>query len=108
MVIFFVGLSLIKLWPKRVTVNNEVKNLEQKISEIDSSNSELSRLLDYFKSDYYREKEARLRLNYKKPDEKAAFVYREKNATIINSSSEEQELNLSNPQKWWKWLLSKE
>jgi len=86
-------------------VNNEVKNLEQKIAEIEISNSKLSRLLDYFKSDSYREKEARLRLNYKKEDEKAAFVYREKEDKIFEEESRNN--NLSNPQKWWKWLWNK-
>ena len=103
-VIFFVGLSSIKLWPKKVTVNNEVKNLEQKIAETERSNSELAKLLSYFKSDNYLEREARQRLNYKKPGEEVALVFREKESKIKKEAQEEK---LSNFQKWWKWLRAK-
>lgn len=104
-VIFFVGLSLVKLWPKRLAIRNEVKNLEQKIAENEKINSGLTGLLDYFKSDSYREREARSRLNYKKPGEEVVFIFREKS----DGKVEEVEIqkNLSNIEKWWKWLFNK-
>ena len=103
-VIFFVGWSTIELWPKKVTVNNEVNNLEQKIAETEKSNSELAKLLDYFKSDNYLEREARQRLNYKKPGEEVVFVFRDKESKINKESQEEK---ISNFQKWWNWLRAK-
>lgn len=104
-VIFFVGLSLIRLWPKKVAVDNEAQNLQNKIAEAEQSKSDLARLLDYFKSDSYREREARLRLNYKKPDEQAVFIYRDENAKVPEEKSPEPEQ--SNPVKWWRWVWQK-
>jgi len=103
-VIFFVGFSLIKLWPDRLAVNKEVENLDKKIEEIEKSNLELAESLEYFKSDSYREREARLRLNYKNPDEKAAFVYREKENFKISEDILEIESDMPNFLKWWRWL----
>ena len=100
-IVFFVGLSLIKIYPNKVTVDNEVNNLEQKIAEVESYNSKLGSMLDYFKSDSYLEREARERLNYKKPDEQAVFIFREKDGPVLLEESIE---NLSYPQRWWKWI----
>jgi len=106
-IIFFVGFSLVKLWPDKLAVNEEVDNLDKKIQEIEKSNLELAESLEYFKSDSYREREARLRLNYKNPDEKAAFVYREKEDEIISEDISKIESDTPNFLKWWQWLWIK-
>ena len=97
-----VGVSLFKMWPKKISINNEVKSLEQRIAETEKSNSEIAKLLDYFKSDNYLEREARERLNYKKPGEEVVFVFRDKEKKT--AEEEETKEELSNPRKWWKWL----
>lgn len=103
-IIFFVGFSLIKLWPDKLAVNEEVDSLDKKIQEIEKSNLELAESLEYFKSDSYREREARLRLNYKNLDEKAAFVYREKEPLNTSEDMPKIESDMPNFLKWWRWL----
>src|SRR3989344_4528539 len=71
----FFLISLIKIQPVLTTTQKELENLDKKITEAERSASELERLKDYLQSDAYLERQARLKLNYKKPDEKVVYVY---------------------------------
>ena len=102
-VIIALGASSVRLWPRRVTVNNEISNLENRITEAENSRNQLAKLIDYFHSDAFLEQEARLRLNYKKPGEKVAFVYRD-DEVEPRSSVIEDTRNLPNLEQWWRWL----
>lgn len=68
------GFGLFKIIVKRVGVNREIANLEQKIKDLEEHNLELTKLVDYFKSDDFEEREARLGLGMKKPDEKVVVL----------------------------------
>ena len=71
---FFV-VSFLKIEPALVATNKELNNLDKKIAEVKRSASELERLGGYLNSDAYFERQARLKLNYKKPDERVVYVY---------------------------------
>ncbi len=108
-VIGFFLLLIVKLKPSLETVSQEVNNLDQKIAEAEKDLSELQKLGDYFKSVAYLEREARLKLNYKKPGENVVFVYKNQHAQspaetdgVVKSS-----LILPNWQKWLNYLLNK-
>ncbi len=108
MIGFFL-LLLIKLKPSLETVSQEVNNLDQKIAEAQNDLSELQKLGDYFKSVTYLEREARLKLNYKKPGESAVFVYKNQHAQdpAKPDDATKSSLMLPNWQKWLKYLLDK-
>ena len=82
-VIGFFLLLIIKLKPSLETVSQEVNNLDQKIAETEQDLSELQKLSDYFKSVAYLEREARLKLNYKKPGESVVFVYKNQHTAVL-------------------------
>jgi len=91
-------------------VRQEVNNLNQKIAETERELSELKELGDYFRSSAYLEREARLKLNYKKPGENVVFVYR--NQSLLqnpagNGNSTKPSPTLPNWQKWLKYLLAR-
>lgn len=108
-VIGFFLLLIIKLKPSLEAVSQEVNNLDQKIAEAERGMSELQKLGDYFKSTAYLEREARLKLNYKKPGESVAFVYKNQHAQDPAKPDDATELptTLPNWQKWLNYLLNK-
>ena len=75
-VIGLVGMSLFKIVPSAEVAFQEKENLDQKISGLKQSSQEIEKLGDYLKSDAYLERQARIKLNYKKPDESVVFVYK--------------------------------
>ena len=108
-VIGFFLLLIIKLKPSLETVSQEVNNLDQKIAEAEQGLSELQKLGDYFKSAAYLEREARLKLNYKKPGESVVFVYKNQHAQspVETNNTTKPSLILPNWQKWLNYLLNK-
>src|SRR3989344_8422760 len=78
----FFCISIIKLSPPLIKVGKELKNINQKIDETKEGSLELERLGNYLQSDAYLERQARLQLNYKKPDEKVVYVYRNTSAKV--------------------------
>ncbi len=107
-IIGFFLLLIIKLKPSLETVSQEVNNLNQKIAEAEQGLSELQKLGDYFKSAAYLEREARLKLNYKKPGESVVFVYKNQHAQSPAKPNDTTKLPtiLPNWQKWLSYLLN--
>jgi cell division protein FtsB len=103
---FFLVL-IFRLFPSFKTVSQEVKNLDKKIVETEKELSELEKLSNYFKNPAYLEREARLKLNYKRPGENVVFVYRNQSLQnqAENSNSIKPSPVLPNWQKWLKYLL---
>lgn len=108
-IIGFFLLLLIKLKPSLEKASQEVNNLDQKIAEAEQGLSELQKLSDYFKSTAYLEREARLKLNYKKPGESAVFVYKNQHAQspAETDGATKSSTILPNWQKWLNYLLNK-
>lgn len=108
-VIGFFLLLIVKLKPSLETVNQKVNNLDQKIAEAEKSRLELEKLGDYLKNAAYLEQQARLKLNYKKPDENVVFVYKNQHAQSPAQPNDttRPSLILPNWQKWLNYLLNK-
>ncbi len=108
-VIGFFALLIVKIQPSLKTVGQEVNNLDRKIAETQNDLSLLQKLGDYFKSAAYLERQARLKLNYKKPGESVIFVYR--NQQVQNPAKTGDAINpsiiLPNWQKWLNYLLNR-
>jgi len=87
-------------------VNQEIRDLEKRIEALEISNEELSRMQEYFQSEEFLEKEARLKLNLTKPGESLIIVKKTEEA------EGEQEIaiakEISNIQKWWKYFFGHE
>ncbi len=73
--IVLLGLGVFKILPSVVSFNRESANLKQKIDEANNSMAEAEKSKEYLQNPNYLERQARLRLNYKKPDEKVVFIY---------------------------------
>lgn len=108
-VIGFFLLLIIQLQHPLKTVSQEVSNLDRKIAEAEQGLSELQKLKDYFKSAAYLERQARLKLNYKKPGESVVFVYKNQHvqSPAKPDDAAKPSLILPNWQKWLNYLLGK-
>lgn len=70
----FFGISLARILKKNREVSREVGRLSAEVAEVETRNEELSQLIEYFSKPEHLEKEARLRLNLKRPDERVIII----------------------------------
>jgi len=85
--------------------SQQIKGLKNKIEELKTSNEELAGLEEYFKSEEFLEKEARLKLNLTKPGEKLIII--KQIEEDLEEFEQEQGLakEISNIQKWWQYFF---
>ena len=72
LVLFAVPLT--KNWRQKRAINKEIAELEQQVNDFEHKNSSLKQVLDYMQSEQFVEREARTKLNYKKPGEQAVVI----------------------------------
>ena len=72
----FLSWLIISDFPQKAAVSRQVKDLEAKIEALKKEEEKQKSLEAYLNSESYLEKQARLRLNFKKEGEEAVFVYR--------------------------------
>lgn len=68
------AVPLTKNWRQKRSIDKEVSDLQTQIAGLENKNSSLKKVLDYMQSDQFVEKEARTKLNYKKPGEEVAVI----------------------------------
>lgn len=83
-----------------------------KIAEVKTQNANLENLILYYKTDSFKEVEARAKLGLKKPNEKVMSVpvqkFQDFNQEIesqtSNISQKEDKTQQSNPVLWWQYI----
>lgn len=88
-------------------INQEIKNLEKKIEQLKASNEELIGLEEYFQSEEFLEKQARLKLNLTKPGEKVIIIKQIEEDLKELGQEETIAKEISNIQKWWEYFFGK-
>jgi len=86
-------------------VNQEIKNLQRKIEELQKINTELSELEKYLQSDEFLEKEARLKLNLIRDGEKLVIIKRAEEELSSDEVKPEENKNIPNILKWWEYFF---
>lgn len=81
-----IGVGVYKILPTVVAARKEIAILNQKISVAESSIAQLERNKELAGSVAYLEREARAKLNYKKPDEKVVYIYQNPYNGVASSS----------------------
>ncbi len=120
LILIFIIINLGRESYRKHQLTKEINNLKSEIERLDGRNQQLMNLMDYFKEESFLEKEARLKLNLKKPGEKVVILSdyfdSENNldASINNSHNLEAEENISqkavdrqtaNYWKWWEYFF---
>ena len=114
--ILTIGLVALLVWlgdrswqirAQRADTDVQVKDLESRVASLEYNNQFLASSSAYFASEAYLERQARLKLNYKLPDEQVAFVYKDTSVKIASPSQEFKAHLAEMPswKKWWYYLL---
>lgn len=87
-VVFLLAFAFFRVWPQKTEVERQLGNLREKIAETEKSNSGLKKLESYFKSRSYLEKEAKLKLNVRRPDENVIFIFEDPKAGDVQEETQ--------------------
>lgn len=69
-----VGFSVSREWYRKHQLQLEYRSLQSEVDKLENKNGEIATLIEYLKNDEGLEKEARRRLNLKKPGESVVVI----------------------------------
>lgn len=99
-----VGLLTIQLYLQKKEVDSEVKRLSDKAASLQKDSQELSELIKYLNTPEYQEREAREKLNLKKPGEEVVVLPEHTDGLVASASTNTE----SNPKKWFNYFFNKQ
>ncbi len=108
LVMIFWGVKLGKEFYKEYQIQKEIDSLKNDIESLEKSNYKLSQLIEYYKTDEYKEAEARKRLNLKKKGEKVVIIEPAAKNAIENKTEKKNKRDdkLPNYKKWWNYFFA--
>ena len=95
----------------RYQVKKDLDRLNAEVMSLNKQKEDLDKLLNYYKNESNLEKEARIRLNYKKEGEKGVVILPTAttspggNETTLSSPTSDE--NLPNYKQWWRYFFGK-
>lgn len=95
--LLLISVSFIKTFSRSQDIKRRINNLETEINALEGDKINFLKTIEYLKTDFYKEKEAREKFGLKKPDEKLIIVLPEEE----NQGQKEEE----NITKWWQFLF---
>ena len=99
-IFFLVG----KVVYQNIKFNGIEKNLEKEVEVLEAENANLKNKILYYKTDSYKERVMRERLQYQKPGEQVLVITEGPEG---EKKKEEVVQKVSNAQKWWDFLFPK-
>lgn len=96
--------ALIGVNVRRAEFRQVVSDVENRVLKAEKDKTYLEKFTAYFKSPQFMEKQARIKLNFKSPDEQVVFVFRDPNPkeeTAVANLLEQA----PNYKKWWYYVL---
>lgn len=73
-ILLMLGFSVSREWYRKHQLQLEYRSLQSEIDKLENKNGEIATLIEYLKNDEGLEKEARRRLNLKKPGESVVVI----------------------------------
>ena len=104
-VLVWLGVSFLDVKFQERYIHDEVQNLQNKIEAAKKDNTNLEKNMANLQNPSFLEREAKLKLNYKKSDEQVVFVYRDTAPKKGSESFQSKLAGMKNYQKWWYWLI---
>lgn len=99
-----VSAGVVNVAIRRAEIEREVQALRDDIKQSGQKNDELQRLIGYFSTPEFREREARLRLGLKKPGENVVVVPGLSDDNIMPASPEEA--TVPNWKRWYNYFFA--
>ena len=121
LILILILIGLVRETYNKYKLASEIDQLKANIERLEGDNQQLAGLMDYFKDDSYLEKEARIKLNLKKPGETVVVLSKDiiDGVEIIRTGStnteEQKEINkdlennvmeVANYWKWWEYFFA--
>jgi len=116
-IIILISIPLSKNISQRYKINQQVKQLQQEIANLQNKNIDLKQFVSYLESNQFIEEQARLKLGLKKEGEQVAVVEtqggQEKEGSATTTSifnipglaMEQLSKPITNAQRWWKYFF---
>lgn len=116
--IVFVSIQILDIFKRKYEIELEKQNLMKQVERIKQDTVSLEQIKDYISSTEYQEREAKQKLDLKKPGEEVVVVT--PGSVTANLSSEELIAVLrdpnsqkripaqTNPERWWAFFFDKE
>jgi cell division protein FtsB len=107
-VVFSLVSALSKELYREYKIKKDIEVLKTEIQAMEKDNYELSQLLEYYKTDEYKEAEARKRLNLKAEGEQVVMIDEKESSAEEIAALEEaaQQAGLSNRIRWWNYFFA--
>ena len=108
LVVIFLGTGLGKEFYRDYQIQKEIDSLQSDISALEKDNYKLSQLIEYYKTDEYKEVEARKRFNLKKDGENVVIVRPNPidSEYGIDEENNNTKYNSPNYTKWWNYFFA--
>jgi cell division protein FtsB len=105
--IVFLGANLGKEYYRERQIQKEIDSLKNEIESFEKDNYKLSQLAELYKTDEWKEIEARKRLNMKKEGESLIIITEpnDSNGKVLSVEVDPNE-NLPNYVKWWNYFFA--
>ena len=106
LVVIFFGTNLGKEFYRKYQIQKEIDSLKGDINSLEENNYKLSQLIEYCKTDEYKEAQARERFSLGKEGENLVVMLESNNSDneIEKKTSDDKEL--SNYRKWWNYFFA--
>jgi len=112
--IVFFSMPALKEIRRSRAIENEIESLREEADKISADNGFLREQVDYLKSDHYKERLAKDKLNLRNPGEQVVIVQpsvrkddvEENSGKEIENENDSAERNTSNFQKWWSYFFN--
>ena len=88
-------------------INQEIRNLKNKIEELKKSNDELIKTREFYQSKEFLESEARKKFGFVKQGENVIIVASGQNEELEQKAENESEQRILNPKLWWDYFFKK-
>ncbi len=109
--IAYVALSVGRSVIKNYQINQRIQSLEEQIAELKQEKSYLANLIEYYKTDTFKELRSREELGYQKPDEHVLSVPVESGdvplgaKNFVANMTNENDRPIPNYQKWYYYFF---
>lgn len=89
---------------RRYAISRALGGLKDQVQDLQKQKSQLSDMIEYFRSPLFQEQEARTKLGLAKPGESVVIVPLAETDQAENVQQGTQQVN-SNPLKWWLYFF---
>jgi cell division protein FtsB len=105
--VVFLGANLGKEYRRELQIQKEIDSLKNEIESFEKDNYKLSRLVELYKTEEWKEVEARKRFNMKKEGENLIIITEPDDSSgKVLSAKIDSNKSLPNYKKWWNYFFA--